>query len=215
MLECWNEDPNGRKTFPEIRSLFDAMLAENNPYIQFENINTRKPYYNTTQKVQAETEIASSQRNSRSEDENMVSLSESEIDFEASSTSTSTLNIPSATSAYDFLRPLVPNVEVTAATDEHGLALQMANPYVETPTFKFLLNQDSFELSTFELELERIQQLDEMESSTEVQVEINSSANSAIADEWYIVTNQHTATPIFIIPCQNLSFLTYHHTFTI
>lgn len=173
MLECWGENPNERKTFPELRSLFDAMLAENNPYIQFENINSHKPYYNTQQ----------SQRNSRSEDDNTVALSESEIEFEASSTSTSTLNGASASGAYDYLRPLVPNVEVPPAHDEQGQALHVANPYVETPTFKFLMNQDSLELSNFELELERIQQSDEMESSTEVQVEINSSANSATAVE--------------------------------
>lgn len=183
MLECWNEDSKERKTFPELRSLFDAMLAENNPYIQFENINMHKPYYNTSTTQQTQLQDSSSQRNSRSEDEQMIGLSESEIEFEASSTSTSTLNITSATSAYDFLRPLVPNVEVPPVTDEHGLMLQAANPYVETPTFKFLMNQDSFELSNFELELERIQQSDEMESSTEVQVEINSSANSATAVE--------------------------------
>ena len=185
MLECWNEAPDERKTFPELRSLFDAMLAENNPYIQFENINTHKPYYNTSRQSQTQPETTdSSLRNSRSEDENMIGLSESEIDFEASSTSTSTLNIASsATGAYDYLRPIVPNVEVTTESEQPLQVANPANPYVETPTFKFLMNQDSLELSNFELELERIQQSDEMESSTEVPVEINSSANSAVADE--------------------------------
>lgn len=185
MLECWNSDPNERKTFPELRSMFDAMLAENNPYIQFENINTHKPYYNTTRQGVVEPEGESSQRDSRSEDENMIGLSESEIDFEPTSTSTSTLNVASVADAYDYLRPLTPNAEVPPTVmDEHGLVLQAANPYVETPTFKFLMNQESFELSTFELELERIQNSEEMESSTEIQIdEINSSANSAIVVE--------------------------------
>jgi hypothetical protein len=184
MLECWNEDPNERKTFPELRSLFDAMLAENNPYIQFENINSHKPYYNATRRSQSQLpEDAGSTppRNSRSEDENVVGLSESEIDFEASSTSTSTLNIPASESAYDYLRPLAPSVETPPATGELLLVTNPANPYVETPTFKYLMNQESFELSgNFE---QQTQKSDEMESSTEVQVEIKSSANSATADE--------------------------------
>lgn len=176
MLECWNDNPNDRKDFTELRSLFDAMLAEDNPYIQFENINAHKPYYNTSH-AQAQGQ---SHRNSASEDEQMVGLSGSEIDFEPLSTSTSTLNGAPPTGAYDFLRPLVPTVEVSDAIEEHRKAIQAANPYVETPTFKFLMSQDSFELSTFELELQRS---DEMESSGEVQVEIDSSANSAIAVE--------------------------------
>lgn len=184
MLECWNTDPNERKTFPELRSLFDAMLAENNPYIQFENINTHKPYYNTTATAQSHSHSQNqSQRNSRSEDENMIGMSESEIEFEDSSTSTSTLNGASATGAYDYLRPLVPSEEMTDTIEDHGQILHVANPYVETPTFKFLMSQEGFRLSSFELELERTQQSEEMESSAEVQVEINSSANSAIVVE--------------------------------
>ena len=172
MLECWSEDPDDRKTFPELRSLFDTMLAENNQYIQFDNINVHKPYYNTL-----------SQRNSRLQEEEVespvIGLSESEISI---STSIATLNGASASEAYDYLRPLVPAAETADVLDEQQ-ALHMANHYVETPTFKFLMNQDGLELSNFELELERIQQADEMESSAEVQVEINSSANSAVAVE--------------------------------
>lgn len=176
MLECWSEVPSERKTFPQLRSLFDAMLAKNNPYIQFDNINSHKPYYN-----------AHSQRNSRViDDESTTGVSGSEIEFEASSTSISTvtLNGASANGAYDYLRPLVPNTEVTAGTglEDCGL-LQAANPYVETPTFKFLMHQESLELSSFELEMERVQLSDEMESSTEAQVEISSSVNSALAVE--------------------------------
>jgi len=174
MLECWSEDPNERKTFPELRSLFDAMLAENNPYIQFDNINTRKPYYNTQM----------SQRDSRPE-EAAAGLSESEIELTASSTSTITFSeaVTSSGGAYDYLRPLVPNVEVPPVLNEYGQALPMVNPYVETPTFKSLMNQESLELSNFELELERMRHSEEMLSSAEVQVEINSSANSAVVVE--------------------------------
>ena len=83
------------------------------------------------------------------EESPVIGLSESEI---STSTSTATLNGASASDAYDYLRPLVPNVEASDVLDEQQ-ALHMANPYVETPTFKFL--QDGLELSNFELELER------------------------------------------------------------
>lgn len=134
--------------------------------------------------------------------------------------------------AYDSLKPLLvvsSEVEmememeaaasaaaVAAAVAEHGQALsehmqalQAANPYVETPTFKFLMNQDSFELPVnFDMdgggedgsggmvppvtimtrvrpsESSSVAADDEMESSGEVQIEIDGSANnSAIAVE--------------------------------
>lgn len=170
MLECWSEDPCDRKTFPELRSLFDAMLAEDNPYIQFENINSHMPYYNTH-----------SQRSSRCEDETVMTLStsESETDMEVSSDSNVTINGASASGVYDFLRPIVEPVEAPATLDENAYTIQQAaNPYVETPTCKFLVNQDSVELSNFELELQQMQESDEMESSGEIHVDINATANS-------------------------------------
>ena len=166
MLECWSDDPNDRKTFPKLRSLFDAMLAEDNPYIQFEGINTHKPYYN-----------ARSQRSSRFEEEIITTSSELDTEFEASSTSIETLNEVSVTGAYDFLRPIATTAEVSDTDVGHGIPT--ANPYVETPTFKFLMNQDNFELSNFDLDLEVIQQSDEMESSSEVQDDINSTTKCA------------------------------------
>ena len=177
MLECWSEDPNERRTFSELRSLFDTLLAENNQYIQFDNINTHKPYYNTQSRRNS---MMQQEGVEREEESSVVGLSESEI---STSTSIATLNGASASEAYDYLRPLVPNAETVDNLDEEQV-LHMANPYVETPTFKFLMSQDGMgELSNFELELERIQQGEEMESSTEVPVEINASANSAIAVE--------------------------------
>ncbi len=168
MLECWNENPNSRKTFPELRLLFDAMLAEENPYIQFDNINARKSYYNTR----------SSQRNSRvAEEDNTVALDESEAEFEASSTST--ITFAGASAAYDYLRASVPpNAEVTL--DDHGQLLHAANQYVETPTFKFSKSQESLELSDCHSEMENASssppqtQAREIESSTEIQMEMNS-----------------------------------------
>ena len=180
MLECWSEDPNERRTFPELHTLFDTMLAEDNQYIQFDNINMHKAYYNAPHS-QRSSRLLEIQQPEEEMESSVIGLSESEI---STSTSTATLNGGGTTSseAYDYLRPLVPNGEVPGGLDEEQ-ALHMANMYVETPTFKFLMNQDGLELSNFELELERIQQGEETESSTEVQMEINSSANSAIAVE--------------------------------
>ena len=122
-----------------------------------------------------------SQRNSGLEDEGAMGLSESEIDFEASSTSISTLNGASASGAYDYLRPLVPNADPRLDVDDHG---HVHNPYVETPTFKYLMTHEGPEMSNFEQEMERIrQQAKEMGSSVEIQVDINTSANAALAVE--------------------------------
>lgn len=46
MLNCWNEDPRKRPTFPELRTQFDAMLLaeRNDEYIDL-RINNDKPYY--------------------------------------------------------------------------------------------------------------------------------------------------------------------------
>lgn len=179
MMECWSDLPGDRNTFPELRSLFDAMLAEDNPYIQFENINTHKPYYNT-----------GSRRNSRCEEEIAVNLSSSELDFEASSVSTMTLTAASVNEgAYDNLIPLIPPETPTSDLEEqHNYVLHLTNQYVETPT-KCLVGQEESEtdmednsLSGFILETPVLQR-DEMEGSMEVEVEINAAANSAHAVE--------------------------------
>lgn len=175
-MECWSDLPGDRKTFPELRSLFDAMLAEDNPYIQFENINTHKPYYNT-----------GSRRNTRCEEEEIAAnLSSSEIDFEASSTST--LNGASVNGgAYDNLIPLLP--PETPPSDLEEQHNYITNQYVDTPTFQCLTGEqegavemEEDRLSGFHRETPGLQR-DEMEGSVEVEVEINAAANSAHAVE--------------------------------
>ena len=46
MLMCWNEEPQGRPTFTELRAKFDTMLLaeKKNPYIDL-RIDNDKPYY--------------------------------------------------------------------------------------------------------------------------------------------------------------------------
>ena len=128
MSECWNEYPEERKTFSELRSLFDAMLAEDSPYIQFENINAHQLYYNV-----------GSRRNTKCEDA-VANLSSSEAEFE-SSTSTITLNGASVNGggAYDNLIPLLSRDTPPSDLDDQGYPLHIANQYVDTPTtFKTL-----------------------------------------------------------------------------
>lgn len=178
-MECWSEFPGDRLTFPELRSFFDAMLAEDNPYIQFENINMHKPYYNT-----------GSRRNTICDEEIKNNLSGSETDFEACSTSTVTLNGTSVNGrAYDNLTPLLPaETPPCDHEDQHKYSLHSTNQYVETPTFKFVGEEDVImemeddRLGDFHLETPGLQR-DEIEGSLEVEVEISAAANSAHAVE--------------------------------
>lgn len=114
MQDCWQENPNDRPTFTDLRSQFDAMLTKDNPYIQFENINAHMPYYNSRL----------SRHDSHSDDERMLATSAS--DFEFSSSSSMTMNGATA-SGYDYLQKPSLSQELPPE-DTHS------NPYVETPT---------------------------------------------------------------------------------
>ncbi len=47
MCNCWSEDPGDRWTFAQLRSKFDAMLSERNPYyFDLNHVNSQRPYYN-------------------------------------------------------------------------------------------------------------------------------------------------------------------------
>ena len=48
MSSCWSENQNDRPTFTELRSKFDAMLSERNPYyFDLNHVNSQRPYYNS------------------------------------------------------------------------------------------------------------------------------------------------------------------------
>ena len=142
MTECWSEYPEDRRTFTELRSLFDAMLAEDSPYIQFENINIHKPYYNI-----------GSRRNTKCEGEDIIAnLSGSEMGFE-SSTSTMTLNGASVNGgAYDNLIPLLTrDTPPSDLEEQQSYNLHIANQYVDTPTTFKSLEQDEGNAQTTEV----------------------------------------------------------------
>lgn len=46
MLKCWEDTPDKRPSFTELKTKFAEMLQKNNPYIQLDNINMQKSYYN-------------------------------------------------------------------------------------------------------------------------------------------------------------------------
>ena len=47
MCNCWSENPTDRWTFAQLRSKFDAMLTERNPYyFDLNHVNSQRPYYN-------------------------------------------------------------------------------------------------------------------------------------------------------------------------
>ena len=48
MQKCWQEMPEKRPSFTELRTMFAELLQENNFYIQLDNINTRRAYYTTS-----------------------------------------------------------------------------------------------------------------------------------------------------------------------
>lgn len=45
MRKCWEEAPTNRPTFSEIVKDFEELLLEDNPYLDFSNINHDKDYY--------------------------------------------------------------------------------------------------------------------------------------------------------------------------
>jgi len=169
--------PGNRKTFTELRSLFDAMLGEDNPYIQFENINTHKPYYNV-----------SSKRNTRCEEEFAAQQSSSEREFEASGGSSTTLNGASAFgSAYNNRAPLLsPGTPPTRMEEQlHDCSINMlTNEYVETPTtFDYLIDSGEDTVSarspsSIEDEVPSLSK-DKIMSSGEIDMDPNTTTNSA------------------------------------
>ena len=119
MLDCWLEDPTQRPTFTALRSKFDAMLAEDNPYIQFDNINIHKPYYHRN-------------TNSDSDDTKTESISGSaENGMDSSYTSSSVTLSGTGANAYDTLSPITDEV---ASSIEESLKRPVPNMYVETPS---------------------------------------------------------------------------------
>ncbi len=176
MMDCWCTMPGDRKTFPELRLLFDSMLAQDNPYIQFENIHSHKAYYNI-----------SSRRNTACEDEELAAnCSSSETEYEASSTSSGTLNGASAKgTAYDNLTPLLPPRTPPTETDDrqHYPLHIFPNQYVDTPIpFEHLTETEnsteeettsSGRSSSCEHEITKISK--KITSSGEIDMDINST----------------------------------------
>ena len=117
MLDCWSDIPVDRPTFAQLKATFDTMLAEDNPYIQFDNINTCKSYYNGL---------------SNPGEENSIEMSEIETS-EATGTSVSSSvalrDSGICSNGYDYLKPRIPEVNV-----EESLLHPITNPYVDTPT---------------------------------------------------------------------------------
>ena len=157
MQECWDENPQNRPTFPELRSQFDAMLAKDNPYIQFGTLNSHKDYYHSHHH----------HRDSHSED-STLQLSDTTNEF-SPCTSSITLNGAhspiisngATASGYDYLTPIEPTVTIVSHDDTQH---HMANPYVDTPTSKHprsgasaVMRDRSRTRSGIDFELEQIQ----------------------------------------------------------
>ena len=117
MLDCWSDIPDDRPTFAQLKAKFGTMLAEDNPYIQFDNINTCRSYYNGL---------------SNTGNENSVEMSEietSEATGISASSSATLRDSGICSSGYDYLKPRVPEVHL-----EESLVHPVTNPYVDTPT---------------------------------------------------------------------------------
>ena len=137
MLDCWHEASEERPSFTQLRGIFDAMLAANNPYIQFDNINSHQPYYN---------------RMSSSEDGRTTGISSNTGSELPSSTSSSSVTLNGATaSGYDYLKPLVGPV----VDESHGRPI--TNPYVDTPTTRSPYDEEE----GFETDAEHIQRIED------------------------------------------------------
>ena len=109
MLDCWQENPASRPSFTQLKAMFDAMLLESKEYIQFDNIDTKQPYYLKLNHEEGES-------GTTAETDDQASSSVAELDQ----------NVPSG---YDHL-------EDGSKIPEHPLPhpSSMANPYVQTPT---------------------------------------------------------------------------------
>ena len=113
MLDCWNADPMERPTFTQLRAKFDAMLAEDNPYIQFDTIDSHKPYYNSPSP----------------EDERTIGISDIDEDISVNSEESSSTAQGASRSECEFPKPNIPQVHI-----DQTLGNPVPNPYVNTPT---------------------------------------------------------------------------------
>ena len=123
MLHCWQDESSRRPTFAELRSTFDTMLAEDNPYIQFDTINVHKPYYQRgtdSESDGAKTEQLSTSSEERSSTDSFIP--------------SSTTSVEGAASAYmyDTLSPVV-NSSVDNGFDDSPKR-PIPNAYVDTPS---------------------------------------------------------------------------------
>ena len=111
MLDCWQENPASRPTFTQLKAKLDTMLLESKEYIQFDNIDTKQPYY-----LRLNHEEGESATTAEIDDQVPNTASTAELDQ----------NVPSG---YDHLEDCPENLE-------HPLPrpFSMANPYVKTPT---------------------------------------------------------------------------------
>ena len=117
MLDCWSDIPDDRPTFAQLKAKFDTMLAEDNPYIQFDNINTCRSYYNGLSKTGNENSVE------------MSEIETSEATGTSASSSATLRDSGICSSGYDYLKPRVPEVHL-----EESLVHPVTNPYVDTPT---------------------------------------------------------------------------------
>ncbi|XP_064401937.1 uncharacterized protein LOC135347803 [Halichondria panicea] len=120
MCNCWSEDPGDRWTFAQLRSKFDAMLSERNPYyFDLNHVNSQRPYYNNLSEQ------------SHSDGNHTNSLSGEELESSSA--------VGGAASGYDYLKPRppapvpIPPIDTTAP---QFMIHPSTNPYVETPTAK-------------------------------------------------------------------------------
>ena len=122
MLICWTDDSSKRPSFSFLKTTFAEMLQENNPYIQFDNINTENPYYQNV-------DIINNNDPKRSASQLSDTVS---IELLPSSSSSSP---PQETSSCELIKSGI--VETTSLqTEEQQATIVPPNLYVETPTKK-------------------------------------------------------------------------------
>ena len=122
MLRCWTDDSSKRPSFSFLKTTFAEMLQENNPYIQFDNINTENPYYQNVDIINSDDP-----KQSGSQLSNTVS-----IEPLPSSSSSSP---PQETSSCELIKLGI--VETASLQmEEQPATIVPPNLYVETPTKK-------------------------------------------------------------------------------
>ena len=120
MLKCWMEDPASRPCFSTLKTTFAEMLQENNPYIQFDNINAHNPYY---------TNI------SLGDDSNDPKLSSNQLsDSESATFLSSSSSTQQETSSYELIKGSGADVLPFPVTDDQPPTVVPPNLYVDTPT---------------------------------------------------------------------------------